>query len=106
MARNIGMGLSTPLYRTVVVATYTDEAVLADEMRRYRRTNNTMARDGLTLTWYEGPYNLPGKAQSRMTIWTGVYAAKSAASLECHVEMRQPQWQRLPGRTAPRSRSR
>ncbi|MEV6421854.1 hypothetical protein [Streptomyces sp. NPDC051662] len=99
MARNIGMGPSTPLYRTVIVATYTDDALLARDLQLYRRSNSTLTRDGQTLTWYEGPYNAPGKAQSRKTTWEGIYAAKGdSARADCDIEMCEPTWQRLPAR--------
>jgi hypothetical protein len=101
VARNIGMGPNTPLYRTVVVATYTNEDVLTGDMKRYRANNDTLTRDGLTLTWYEGPYNTPGKARSRQTIWAGVYAKKGgAARVTSHTETCEPQWRRLPERSA------
>ncbi|MER0477036.1 hypothetical protein ABR737_01455 [Streptomyces sp. Edi2] len=97
MARNIGMGPSTPLYRAAITATYTDETQLINDMKRYRANNDTLLRNGMTLTWYEGPYNASGKARSRSTIWSRVYAAKGgSASVECHLEMCEPQWQRLP----------
>ncbi|MFF8786917.1 hypothetical protein [Streptomyces sp. NPDC015125] len=103
MARNIGMGPNSPLYRAVITATYTEEDPLIDDMNRYHANNETLSREGLTLTWYEGPYSAPGRVSSRITTWRKIYAKKPYARVECYPEMCQPQWQRTPGPSDGRS---
>ncbi|MFI1530939.1 hypothetical protein [Streptomyces griseus] len=97
MARNIGMGPNTLLYRTVVAATYTESPPLERDLQLYRRRNPTIRREGLTLTWYEGPYTSPGQARGRRTVWERIYASKAGpARVQCDIEVCEPLWKQLP----------
>ncbi|MFG3429677.1 hypothetical protein [Streptomyces californicus] len=97
MARNIGMGRNSPLYRAVIVATYTEDSPLDRDLQLYRRRNPTIRREGLTLTWYEGPYTSPGQARGRRTVWERIYASKAdSARVKCDIEVCEPDWKHLP----------
>ncbi|MFI1765119.1 hypothetical protein ACH41H_24105 [Streptomyces sp. NPDC020800] len=91
MARTIG-GPDSSLYRAVIIATYTDEVAMMTDQRTYGRKNKSLTREGMTLVWYEGPYDSPGKVESRRTIWTRIYEKKPAARMECELQSCSPQW--------------
>ncbi|MEV6682196.1 hypothetical protein AB0N09_35845 [Streptomyces erythrochromogenes] len=98
MARNIGAGPSGDYFRTAVTARYTDSAELEADLQRYRQTNK-VARDFMTLTWFEGPYGSPGRAWARVTIWEKEYAGrKSGATVTCEPQSCKPDWKALPPR--------
>jgi hypothetical protein len=76
MARDIGMAPDAELWRAVITKSY---------------------GDGTVHTVYEGPYDKPGPARSRVTFWRNHLAKRDDGSkADGHVERCQPVWEKVP----------